>query len=110
MPIYQTAHYQVRPDAVEVVKAAIIEFVEYVSRNESGTTMYAAWQQEDDPSKFVHLFEFNDEAAQRAHGMSDAVRKFESVYSPELAAGPVAFTNYVLIARNSEGEGQPRSH
>lgn len=28
MPIYQTAHYQVRPEAVDTVTAAIVEFVD----------------------------------------------------------------------------------
>jgi hypothetical protein len=60
----------------------------------------SAWQQEDDPTKFVHLFEFADEAAHRAHGSSAAVRQFESVYGPELAAGPVSFTDYVVVATN----------
>ncbi len=101
MPIYQTAHYQVRPGAVDKVKAAIAEFVEYVAQYEPGTRMYAAWQQEDDPTKFVHLFEFADEDAHRAHGNSAAVRNFEEVYQPELASGPVVFTDYLLIAANN---------
>lgn len=101
MPIYQTAHYQVRASAVDKVKAAIAEFVAYVAQNEPGSTMYAAWQQEDDPTKFVHLFEFADEAAHQAHGKSDAVRQFEAVYVPELVGGPVVFTDYRLIATNS---------
>jgi quinol monooxygenase YgiN len=100
MPIYQTAHYQVNADAVAKVAAAVEIFVEYVARNEPGTTLYSAWQQHDDPTKFVHLFIFEDEAAHRAHGSSEAVRKFESVYRPELVAGPVVFTDYKLIADN----------
>jgi quinol monooxygenase YgiN len=87
--IFQTAHYQVNPAAVDKVKAAITEFVDYVASNEPGTRMYAAWQQADDPTRFVHLFEFADEAAHQAHGRSAAVRKFEAVYQPELAGGPV---------------------
>jgi len=101
MPIYQTAHYEVTPDGVDDVKTAITEFVNYVAAREPGTTMYAAWQSEDDPTKFVHLFEFADEAAHRAHGSSKAVRTFESVYTPVLAAGPVRFTDYRLVARNT---------
>ena len=100
MPIYQTAHYQVKASAVGKVKAAIAEFVEYVARSEPGSKMYTAWQQKDDPTRFVHLFEFADEAAHQAHGTSDAVRQFEAVYGPELVNGPVVFTNYVLIATN----------
>jgi quinol monooxygenase YgiN len=99
--IYQTAHYQVNPDAADKVKAAIAEFVEYVAQHEPGTRMYTAWQQENDPTKFVHLFEFADEKAHAAHGKSAAVRKFEAVYQPELAAGPVVFTDYIQIATNT---------
>ncbi len=54
MPIYQTAHYQVNAAALEKVKAAIEEFVRYVDEHEPGTRLYAAWQQEDDPTRFVH--------------------------------------------------------
>ena len=102
MPIYQTAHYQVSASAVDKVKAAIAEFVAYVAQNEPGSTMYTAWQQEDDPTKFVHLFEFADEAAHQAHGSSAAVRQFEAVYVPELVGGPVVFTDYLLIATNND--------
>ena len=101
MPIYQTAHYQVNPGAVDKVKAAITEFVEYVRANEPGTRMYSAWQQQDDPTRFVHLFEFADDHAQEAHGKSAAVRRFEDVYGPELASGPVVFTDYVQLATNT---------
>jgi hypothetical protein len=57
VPIYQTARYQVNPGAVDKVKAAIAEFVAYVTEHEPGTRIYTAWQQESDPAKFVHLFE-----------------------------------------------------
>lgn len=100
MSIYQTAHYQVNKEAADRVRAAAAEFVNWVADNEPGSLMYTAWQQKDDPSKFVHLFEFADEAAHKAHGQSAAVRKFESVYQPELVGGPVVFTDYVLVASN----------
>ena len=44
-----------------------------------------------------HLFIFEDEDAHRRHGESAAVRTFEAVYSPELVAGPVVFTDYDLV-------------
>lgn len=98
MPIYQTAHYQVNPAAATKVAAAAAAFVDYVAANEPGTTMYAAWQQVEDPGKFVHLFIFADEAAHQAHGSSEAVQQFEAVYRPELLADPVVFTDYRLVA------------
>lgn len=100
MPIYQTAHYQVRNEAVDRVKAAIVEFVEYLRQNEPSTWFYAAWQAKSDPSKFVHLFTFEDDDAHQRHGQSEAVKRFEAVYQPELVGGPVVFTDYDLIATN----------
>ena len=67
MPIYQTATYRVKPQAVDKVRQAIKEFVQYVQANEPGTRMYVAWQQQDDPTRFIHLFIFEDEAAQTRH-------------------------------------------
>ena len=67
MPIYQLAHYQVKANAVEKVKRAIDEFVRYLKSNEPGTEVYLAWQQHDDPTRFVHIFKFADEAAQQVH-------------------------------------------
>lgn len=56
------------------------------------------WQQADDPTRFLHLFIFEDAAAQTRHGQSEAVKRFESIYTPELVAGEVVFTDYEMIA------------
>jgi quinol monooxygenase YgiN len=98
MPIYQTGGYQVKPSAVNRVKEAIRQFVAYVKANEPSTQMYLAWQEKNDPTRFLHLFIFADEAAQARHGQSEAVKRFESVYSPELVGGEVVFTDYELIS------------
>ena len=102
MAIYTIARYQVNPQAVDKVKRAIEEFVRYVKANEPGTRMYAAWQQKDDPTRFVHLFIFADETAHAVHGESAAVKRFESLYSPELVGGNVVFTDYDLVATNEK--------
>jgi quinol monooxygenase YgiN len=98
MPIYQTGGYQVKPSAVNKVKEAIKEFVAYVQANEPGSQMYLAWQEKNDPTRFLHLFIFADETAQTRHGQSEAVKRFESVYSPELVGEEVVFTDYELIS------------
>ena len=98
MPLYQTGGYCVKAAAVEKVKRAIVEFVQYVKDNEPGTEMYLAWQEQADPTRFLHLFRFKDEAAQQKHGESAAVRKFESVYAPDLVGGEVVFTDYEMVA------------
>ena len=87
MAIYQTGGYRVKPSAVDKVKQAIKVFVRYLQENEPGTKMYLAWQEKNDPTRFFHLFIFEDEAAQGRHGESAAVKQFESVYSPELVDG-----------------------
>jgi quinol monooxygenase YgiN len=100
MAIYQTATYQVKPQAVEKVKQAIEEFVQYVQANEPGTRMYVAWQQQENPTQFIHLFIFEDAAAQAIHSESDAVKRFETIYTPELLGGAVVFTDFNLVATN----------
>jgi quinol monooxygenase YgiN len=102
MAIYQTATYQVKPQAIGKVKQAIEEFVHYVRANEPGTRMYVAWQQQDDPTRFIHLFIFEDTAAQTRHSESEAVKRFESIYSPELVGGDVVFTDFNLVATNQK--------
>jgi len=100
MAIYQTAYYQVKPESVGVCKAAIKTFVDYIKANEPGTEMYLAWQQQSDPTRFVHLFRFKDKQAQDTHSQSAAVKKFESVYRPVLVGGGVTFTDYGMVASN----------
>ena len=100
MAIYTIAEYRVRQSGVEKVKRAIEEFVPYVQANEPGTRMYLAWQQKDDPTRFVHFFIFEDEAAHKAHSRSAAVKRFEAAYGPELDGGDVVFTDYQLVATN----------
>jgi quinol monooxygenase YgiN len=98
MPVFQSGAYRVKPAAVDKVKKAIEEFVQYLRASEPGTQMYLAWQHKGDPTQFIHLFIFADEAAHRRHGESQAVKRFESIYSPELIGGDVVFTDYEMIA------------
>src|ERR1700739_3821425 len=98
MPIYTIAEYRVRKSGIAKVKRAIEEFVPHVKANEPGTRMYLAWQQKEDPVRFVHFFIFENEAAHTAHAQSDAVKRFEAAYRPELEGGDVVFTDYNLVA------------
>jgi quinol monooxygenase YgiN len=98
MAIYQTGAYRVKPESIAKVKAAIEELVGHLRANEPGTQMYLAWQEKDDPTRFIHLFIFADAAAHERHGQSEAVKRFESVYSPELVGGAVIFTDYQMVS------------
>jgi quinol monooxygenase YgiN/ketosteroid isomerase-like protein len=106
MAIYQTGGYQVKASAVEKVRRAIGDFVPYVQENEPGTQMYLAWQQKDEPTRFLHFFIFEDAAAQARHGRSQAVSRFESVYAPDLVGGDVVFTDYEMVAGKRDSFGK----
>ena len=102
MAIYTIAQYRVRRSGVDKVKRAIEEFVEYVKANEPGTRTYVAWQEKDDPTRFVHFFKFDDAAAHKVHSESKAVKRFEAAYRPELDGGDVVFTDYNMVASNQK--------
>jgi quinol monooxygenase YgiN len=95
--IRQLARYQVHPEALERCLAAIHEFVAYVRANEPGTLRYEVWQEQDDPTRFVHIFTFRDAEADKIHSESSAVKKFSAILYPECLA-PVEFIDYGLVA------------
>ncbi len=97
--IRQLARYQIRPEALDRVLAAIREFVAYVRKNEKGTLRYEVWQEQNDPTRFVHIFLFRDAEADRIHSESAEVKKFASILYPECLA-PVEFIDYQQIASN----------
>lgn len=85
MTVRHVARFTVREDAVEVAEAAIRTFVEH-TRTEPGTLRYESIR--FDASRFLHLMEFTDEDAERAHASSDAVRHFTDVLYPLCTEGP----------------------
>jgi quinol monooxygenase YgiN len=99
--IRQLAHYQVRPEALERVLTAIQEFVAYVRANEPGTLRYEVWQEKNDPTRFVHIFTFQDDEADQLHSESAAVKKFSGILYPECLA-PVEFIDYNKLVSNLE--------
>jgi len=98
--IHELARYEVRPESVEEVLAAIHEFVAYVRTNEAGALRYEVWQEKDHPTRFVHLFVWRDEEANRIHGESAAVKKFAGILYPKCLA-PVEFIEYRQVDANA---------
>jgi quinol monooxygenase YgiN len=95
----QLARYQVRPDAVDQTLAAIRQFVAYVRASEPGTLRYEAWQEQDDRTRFTHIFVFRDGDAEQTHSDSAAVKTFAGILYP-LCLAPVEFVDYELVATN----------
>jgi quinol monooxygenase YgiN len=98
--IHELARYEVRPEALDQVIAAIHEFVAYVAANEPGALRYEVWQEKDHPTRFVHLFVWRDEEANRIHGESAAVKKFAGTLYPRCLA-PVEFIEYRQLDANA---------
>lgn len=81
MTIRGTASFRVKEGELDTALAAIRTFVEH-TRTEPGTLRYESWRSLDRPSAFLHLMEFADERAERAHASSEAVRAFTDVLYP----------------------------
>ena len=98
--IHELARYEVRPEALAQCLAAIHEFVAYVRANERGALRYEVWQEAEHPTRFVHIFIWRDEEANRIHGESAAVKKFAGILYPNCFA-PVEFTEYKQVDANA---------
>ena len=97
--IRELARYQVRTEALPKCLAAIHEFVAYVRAHEPGTLRYEVWQEQDDPTRFVHIFTFRDAEASRIHSESAEVKKFAGILYPECLK-PVDFVQYFEVDTN----------
>jgi quinol monooxygenase YgiN len=98
--IHELARYEVRPEALDEVLRAIHEFVAYIRANEPGSSRYEVWQESEHPTRFVHLFVWKNEDANRTHGESAAVKKFAGILYPKCLA-PVEFIEYKQIDANA---------
>jgi quinol monooxygenase YgiN len=96
MPVYQSAYFVVRDDALAVCEKAIREFVDYVRANEPDTLLYTSLREKEQPNHFLHYFIFRDETARDLHANSEAAKRFTGILYPNLVA-TVEFTEYELF-------------
>ncbi len=80
--------YKVKPDAVETVKVIIGKFISEIKKNEPGTLFYRSFQEEEDPTSFVHIMAFSNEEAENLHKESAYCRGFTDVLYPLCAVMP----------------------
>lgn len=99
--IRHITRYQVRPEALEQVLAAIRELVAYVRANEAGTLRYEVWQERDDPTRFVHILVCRDAEADRIHADSPGISKFAGILYPQCRE-PVEFIDYEAVASSGD--------
>ena len=96
MPVFRTAHYEVKPEALEKCQQANREFIEYIKANEPGTLRYTSLQQADTPTKFMNFMIFQDEATEETHRNSEGVKRFTDALYPELIS-EVQLTGYSIL-------------
>jgi len=94
--IYGTARFTVKPEALDRCRAAIEEFVTHVRASEPGTKLYLSLQETEDPTRFLHVMLFEDEAAENIHTNSEAVDRFTAVLYPQTVDG-VTFEKYTAV-------------
>jgi quinol monooxygenase YgiN len=95
--VANTAAFAVRPESVARCEEVIREFVDGVTREEPGTRLYVSLHEARDPTRFVHVMVFDDEAAAAAHREADRTRRFTQQLYPHTLEG-VAFTDCSLVA------------
>ncbi len=68
--------------------AALGTFVAH-ARREPGTRLYTSWRYVERATEFLHLMEFENADAERAHATSDAVKVFTDTLYPMCTEPPV---------------------
>ncbi len=97
MSIHVGVRFAIEPAAQAVVDAAIADFVAHIQANESGTLLYRSLAEDEQPTRYLHVMSFADEAARERHRNSDAVRKFVDILYPRCIEEPV-FTEHREVA------------
>ena len=103
MAIAKTAAFAVRPESLARCEEVIRDFVDDVTSDEAGTRVYVSLRERRDPTRFVHVMVFEDEAAEAAHRDAERTHRFTAALYPHTLEG-VAFTDCSLVAPEREGD------
>jgi len=69
---------------------------DHVRTDEPGTKLYLSLQAAEEPTRFLHVMMFEDEAAENIHANSEAVDRFTGILYPETVDG-VTFERYTAV-------------
>ena len=103
MAIATTAAFAVRPESLARCEEVIRNFVDDVTSEKAGTRVYVSLRERRDPTRFVHVMVFEDEAAEAAHRDAERTHRFTAALYPHTLEG-VAFTDCSLVAPEREGD------
>ena len=97
MAIFRIARYSVRPEGIAACQQVIHRTVAAVKAHEPTTLLYVALQDAADPTQFVHISAYTDEAAMQRHVEGEVMlADFRTNLFPFIA-DPTLFTHYVLL-------------
>ena len=97
MAIFRIGRYAVRPDGIESCQQVIHRTVALVKADEPTTLLYLGLQDTAEPTKFVHISAYTDEAALQRHIQGEAMlQDFRTNLFP-FFVDPAVFTHYSLV-------------
>ena len=91
------ARIKSRPDKVEETREFLSRLIE-PTRKETGCLAYELLQNRDDPTEFVFVEEWADDAALAAHFETEHIKAGLQQF-PELAAEPLELRKYTLVGK-----------
>jgi quinol monooxygenase YgiN len=91
--------FKIKKEYLEQAKRIIIEFVDQIKNNESGTLTYKCFQEKADSTSFIHVMTFQNEEAEELHRHTDYVKKFIDKLYPMCEKEP-EFSELNLICSN----------
>ena len=91
----KTARFVIHPEARQSCEAAMREFLSAVD-GEPGTRIYVALRERGDPTRFLHVMVFEDEAADERHRHAEHTKRFVEALYPHTLEG-VAFNDFTLV-------------
>jgi len=72
--------FEIKKSALDKALILIRDFVNHVQQNESGTTLYHSFQDEENPCEFVLIMSFESDEAEEIHHESEQ----SAVFAKEL--------------------------
>lgn len=97
MAILRIGRYTIRPEAMEACKKVIQTTVDYIRTDEPGTLMYMVLQEAENPTSFVHLSAYTDEAALQRHVTAEPMgTNFREILIPAMVE-QTTFTHYTVV-------------
>ncbi|MEK6152812.1 antibiotic biosynthesis monooxygenase [Flavobacteriaceae bacterium 3-367] len=85
--------FTIKPEALGAVGPIIGKFISAIKKNEPKTLLYQSLQQADEPTKFIHVMTFSDDASETYHKKSKHCAEFVAALYPlcEIMPKPIVY-------------------